>query len=131
MGVSSKCVLRQPIVSRSYLHEGNCFPKGLANPNRITKPLKRVGERGSGHWQEVSWEAAMADIGTRLKDIIAEHGPEAWAVSTSQWNTATDHGLGRRVMNHIGTPNWISGVALCAGNTAAVNRLYLWLVSDA
>ena len=30
-------------------------------------------------------------------------------------------------MNLIGAPNWISGVALCAGNTAAVNRLtYGW-----
>ena len=30
-------------------------------------------------------------------------------------------------MNHVGSPNWISGVALCAGNTAAVNRLtYGW-----
>ena len=30
-------------------------------------------------------------------------------------------------MNHLGSPNWISGVALCAGNTAAVNRFtYGW-----
>ena len=87
-------------------------PKGFAHPNRILHPLKRVGERGSGEWEQVSWEEAIADIGTRLKSIILEHGPEAWAVSTSQWNTATDHGLGRRIMNHIGSPNWISGVAL-------------------
>ena len=107
--------------------KGIIAPKGLANPNRITTPLKRVGARGSGQWEEVSWDAAMADIAERLQAIIAEHGPEAWAVSTSQWNTATDHGLGRRVMNHIGSPNWISGVALCAGNTAAVNRFtYGW-----
>lgn len=107
--------------------KGIIAPKGYANPNRITRPLKRVGERGSGQWEEVSWDEAMADIGTRLKAIIAEHGPEAWAVSTSQWNTGTDHGLGRRIMNHIGSPNWISGVALCAGNTAAVNRFtYGW-----
>lgn len=102
-------------------------PKGFANPNRILHPLKRVGERGSGKWEQVSWEEAMADIGKRLNKIIEEHGPEAWAVSTSQWNTGTDHGLGRRIMNHVGTPNWISGVALCAGNTAAINRYtYGW-----
>ena len=107
--------------------KGIVAPKGYANPNRITRPLKRVGARGSGNWEEVSWDEAMSDIGVRLKAIIAEHGPEAWAVSTSQWNTGTDHGLGRRIMNHIGSPNWISGVALCAGNTAAVNRFtYGW-----
>src|SRR5260370_36101247 len=30
-------------------------------------------------------------------------------------------------MNLRGSPNWISGVALCAGNTAAINRMvYGW-----
>ncbi len=30
-------------------------------------------------------------------------------------------------MNLLGAPNWISGVSLCAGNTAAINRLtYGW-----
>lgn len=116
-----------PIFKDNICMKGIIAPKGLANPNRIMHPLKRVGERGSGKWEEVSWEDAFADIGARLKHIIAEHGPEAWAVSTSQWNTATDHGLGRRIMNHIGSPNWTSGVALCAGNTAAVNRFtYGW-----
>lgn len=102
-------------------------PKGFAHPDRILHPLRRVGERGANQWEQVTWDEAMTDIGARLKKIIAEHGPEAWAVSTSQWNTGTDHGLGRRLMNHVGSPNWISGVALCAGNTAAVNRLtYGW-----
>ena len=65
----------------------------------------------------------MADIASRLKKIADEHGPEALAVSTSEWNTSVDNGAGRRFMNHFGSPNWISGVALCAGNTAAVNRM--------
>ena len=102
-------------------------PKGYANPNRIMHPLKRVGERGSGEWERVTWDEAFADIGARLKKIIAEHGPEAWGVSASMWNNGTDHQLDRRVMNHIGSPNWTSGVALCAGNTAAINRFtYGW-----
>ena len=116
-----------PIFRDNICMKGIISPKGLANPNRIMHPMKRVGERGSGEWERVSWEDAFADIGARLKAIIAEHGPEAWSVSTSQWNTGTDHGLGRRVMNHIGSPNWTSGVALCAGNTAAVNKFtYGW-----
>ncbi|MEQ8748092.1 molybdopterin-dependent oxidoreductase [Pyruvatibacter sp.] len=116
-----------PIFRDNICMKGIIAPKGLAHPNRILHPLRRVGERGSGEWEQVTWDDAMRDIGTRLKKVIADHGPEAWAVSTSQWNTATDHGLGRRIMNHVGSPNWISGVALCAGNTAAVNRFtYGW-----
>jgi anaerobic selenocysteine-containing dehydrogenase len=30
-------------------------------------------------------------------------------------------------MNLLGSPNWISGVALCSGNTAAINSMvYGW-----
>ena len=114
-----------PIFRDNICMKGIVAPKGFANPTRILHPLKRVGERGSGEWEQVTWEEALADIGTRLKKIIADHGPEAWAVSTSPWNTGTGNGLDRRIMNHIGSPNWISGVALCAGNTAAVNRYTL------
>ena len=84
-----------------------------------------VGERGSGKWEQVTWEEAFADIGERLKAIIAEHGPEAWTVSESAWNVGND--FTRRVMNHIGSPNWFTPAALCAANTAAVNRYtYGW-----
>jgi hypothetical protein len=47
----------------------------------------------------------MTDIGQRLNTIIKENGAESWAVSTSQWNTGTDRGLGRRIVNHVGSPN--------------------------
>lgn len=116
-----------PIFRDNICMKGIVAPKAFAHPNRLMHPLKRVGERGSGKWEQVSWDHAMTDIAARLGAIIERHGPEAWAVSTSQWNTATDHGLGRRLMNHVGSPNWISGVALCAGNTAAINRMtYGW-----
>ncbi len=116
-----------PIFKDNICMKGIMAPKAFAHPDRLMRPLKRVGERGSGRWEEVSWEDAMSDIARRLQTIIDRDGPEAWAVSTSQWNTATDHGLGRRIMNHVGSPNWISGVALCAGNTAAINRMtYGW-----
>lgn len=102
-------------------------PEGFAHPDRVTFPLRRAGDRGAGKWVRVSWDEALDDIAGRLGDIIDRHGPEAFAVSTSQWNTQTDNGAARRFMNLVGSPNWISGVAICAGNTAAINRLvYGW-----
>lgn len=102
-------------------------PQGFSHPSRVLHPLRRTGARGAGQWVQVGWDEAMDDIAARLKAIVAEHGPQALAVSTSQWNTQTDNGSGRRFMNLLGSPNWISGVALCAGNTAAINRMvYGW-----
>ena len=69
----------------------------------------------------------MDDIAERLKKVIDRYGPEAFAVGQSNASGLGDSGLCRRFMNHIGSPNWISGVAYCAGNTAAVNRyVYGW-----
>lgn len=116
-----------PILKDNWCLKGVSAPRLYDLPDRLTVPLKRVGERGSGEWAEVSWDEAMGDIADRLRQIIDRHGPEAFAVSTSNWNTSVEHGMGRRVMNLLGSPNWISGVAMCMGNTAAVNKLtYGW-----
>ncbi|MDJ0789869.1 MAG: molybdopterin-dependent oxidoreductase [Myxococcota bacterium] len=116
-----------PLLRDNICMKGIYAPKGFAHPDRVLHPLKRKGERGSGEWQRVSWDDAMGEIAERLQAVVDEHGPEALAVSTSQWNTSTESGAGRRFLNALGSPNWISGVALCAGNTAAVNRMvYGW-----
>ncbi len=38
---------------------------------RIAKPLKRVGPRGSGKWQSISWEQALSEIAEKLKPATA------------------------------------------------------------
>jgi len=102
-------------------------PLGLNHEKRILHPLKRVGERGSGQWEQVSWDEALDDIASRLSKIVTTHGPEALAVSESPAIVQNSMGMTRRFMNILGSPNYISGVALCMGNTSAVNRLtYGW-----
>lgn len=116
-----------PMLAPNICYKGVAVPDIHNHKERLTVPLKRVGERGEDRWEEISYEQAMDEIAERLKAVVAEHGPEALAVSTSGWNTQTTHATDRRFMNLLGAPNWISGVALCAGNTAAVNRLtYGW-----
>ncbi|MBT7333814.1 MAG: molybdopterin-dependent oxidoreductase [Gammaproteobacteria bacterium] len=117
-----------------HLAKNVCF-KGIAAPEihnhheRLRVPLKRVGERGADQWEEITYEQAMDEIAERLGQVVEKYGPESLAVSTSGWNTQTTHSMDRRFMNALGTPNYISGVSLCAGNTAAVNKLtYGWFV---
>jgi len=117
-----------PAVARNICYKGTAAPHIHNHTERLTVPLKRVGERGEDRWEEISYEQALDEIAERLRAVVDQHGPEAFAVSTSGWNTQTTHGFDRRFMNLLGSPNWISGVALCAGNTAAVNRLtYGWM----
>jgi len=115
------------MLAKNICYKGTAAPHIHNHKDRLTVPLKRVGERGEDKWQEISYEQAMDEIAEKLKTVVAQHGPETLAVSTSGWNTQTTHSMDRRFMNLLGSPNWISGVALCAGNTAAVNRLtYGW-----
>ncbi len=42
------------------------------DPERILHPMRRVGERGSGQFEEVSWEEALKDIAGRIRKAIVE-----------------------------------------------------------
>lgn len=116
-----------PMLARNICYKGTAAPHIHNHADRLHTPLKRIGERGADKWQEISYEQAMDEIAERLDGVVRQYGAEAVAVSTSGWNTQSTHSLDRRFMNLLGSPNWISGVALCAGNTAAVNKLtYGW-----
>lgn len=37
------------------------------DPERILYPLKRVGERGAGQWERITWEQALSEIGEKMR----------------------------------------------------------------
>ncbi|MEE9231303.1 MAG: molybdopterin-dependent oxidoreductase, partial [Acidobacteriota bacterium] len=62
---------------------GRSCPKGpatlsqITNPDRILHPLKRVGKRGEGQWQQVSWSEVLEDIASRIRRAISEDRHDA------------------------------------------------------
>lgn len=75
----------------------------LDDPRRVNHPLKRVGERGSGQWQRVSWDEALDEIAAQLEALRADHGPGVLASMiggphTSFWPL-------HRLMTLFGSPN--------------------------
>ncbi len=57
--------------------KGACWSHCHYSPDRVTKPLKRVGERGKGQFEEVSWDEALDDIADAMLDAIQDQGPES------------------------------------------------------
>ncbi|MEP1930891.1 MAG: molybdopterin oxidoreductase family protein [Roseibium sp.] len=49
----------------------------LYHPDRLTKPLKRVGKKGEGQFEEISWEAALDLIAHKFLAAEAEFGAES------------------------------------------------------
>lgn len=44
----------------------------ITDPDRILYPMKRVGKRGEGKWERVSWDEALNTIGARIRKAIQE-----------------------------------------------------------
>jgi anaerobic selenocysteine-containing dehydrogenase len=53
------------------------FPGFVHGPGRLTKPLRRVGSRGQGRFEPITWEAALDLIHDRCQAVIRAHGPQA------------------------------------------------------
>ena len=56
--------------------KGAAWSRTLYGQERVLHPLRRVGERGEGNWERVSWDEALADIADHILDAIEHDGPE-------------------------------------------------------
>jgi anaerobic selenocysteine-containing dehydrogenase len=55
----------------------NRYLDRVYSPDRVLHPLRRVGAKGEGSFERVSWDEALAGIAGRLQEISDEHGAEA------------------------------------------------------
>jgi len=85
-------------------------------PERILYPLKRVGPRGSGQWQRVSWDEALDDIGARLRALREAGTPEQLVFHYGRDKTK---GFTSRFTDAFGTPNRLNRRAICSSNRRA------------
>lgn len=53
---------------------GQAAPQAHYNPDRVGKPLRRSGERGSGFYSEISWDEAISTIAKYLSENAAAKG---------------------------------------------------------
>ena len=99
-------------------NQGRLCPRALAmvqyvyHPQRLTHPLKRVGERGEGKFKRISWDEAFDIIVKKLTEIREKYGAESvWFIQ----GTGRDIGGWISMLAYAyGSPNWsfgLSGVA--------------------
>lgn len=84
-------------------------------PSRLRAPLKRVGPRGSGEFEEISWEEALETAVSWLKPI-RETAPEKLAFFTGRDQSQSFTSFWAQA---FGTPNYAAHGGFCSVNMAA------------
>lgn len=110
-------------VSRGFICvRGQAAIEYLSDPGRLNVPLKRTGRRGSGAFEEVSWDQALDEIAAQLLRFAEESGPESVAFLQGR-QFGADSKFGSRLMHKFGSPN-VGGTGLmCGGPQFAAGAL--------
>ena len=97
------------------------------HPERVLQPLKRVGPKGLGQFEPVTWDAALTDIAARLRAIAAK-GPDA-AQAILPYSYAGTMGLvqgesiAARFFNRLGASQLDRTICSNAGGEALIHTL--------
>ena len=55
----------------------NRYLERVYSPDRILHPLKRVGAKGEGRFERITWDEAIGTVAARFREVITAHGPQA------------------------------------------------------
>src|SRR5437667_3101575 len=92
-----------------------------ASPAKLRKPLKRIGERGSGQFREIEWEEAIATAVEWLSSIRAQDPKKlAFFTGRDQSQSLTGYWAAQ-----FGTPNFAAHGGFCSVNMAAAGMYTL------
>ncbi|MFX0091203.1 MAG: molybdopterin-dependent oxidoreductase [Candidatus Hodarchaeota archaeon] len=102
----------------SPVNNGVLCSKGLAtleylyHPDRLRHPLKRIGKRGRGEWQHISWDEALDRVADELNRAKEEHGAESVAFVQGTAKGLIDT-YNERLANAFGSPNLATSGHVC------------------
>ena len=103
----------------------NHYLDRVYHPDRVLHPLKRVGAKGAGRFERVTWDEALADIAARWRQIADESGAEAILPYSSAGvqGLIQMHSLDRCLFGSMGCSGLdrnICGAVAAAGLTSTV-----------
>lgn len=94
------------------------------HPERLLSPLKRVGPKGSGQFEPVSWEAALSEIAQRLTAIASRDAqailPYSYAGTMGQ---VQGESMAARFFHKLGASQLDRTICASAGAEALVQTL--------
>lgn len=86
------------------------------SPERLLHPLRRIGPRGSGDWERISWDEALDEVATRLRALREAGTPEQFVFHYGRDKTK---GFSKRFTHAYGTPHRLNRRSICSSNRRA------------
>ncbi len=95
----------------------------IYSPDRLKFPMRRMGDRGAGKWESVSWEEAFEISAGLIKEVAEKYGPEAMAIYSGRggfeqsmldlFATGGQDAICSNFLFPLGSPNTFSCSSLC------------------
>jgi len=100
-----------PVTRGVICERGRLMMDHLYHPQRLNYPLKRVGKKGEGKWQQLSWDQALDEVAEKLLGLKAKYGAET--LTFTHGTKRTYHWDCRRFFNLFGSPNTCGVNTIC------------------
>lgn len=84
--------------------KAHAAPQWVYSPQRLKYPLRRVGKKGEGKFERISWDRALDVIVSKLKEQKQKYGPESLAILSPARRSYSEY-LYRFLIAH-GSPNY-------------------------
>ncbi|MBW1925470.1 MAG: molybdopterin-dependent oxidoreductase [Deltaproteobacteria bacterium] len=96
------------------------IPATYNHPDRLRHPLRRVGAKGEGKWERISWDEALDTIAQKMLVCKKESGAQSVAMVLGE-PKGLEFAFGQRLATVFGTPNVITPGCYCGVQTGAAN----------
>lgn len=108
-----------PVTQGNICNKVRNMAERIYDPKRLQYPLKRVGAKGEGKFERISWEEAIETVRLRWTDLIENEGPESILPYSFYGNMGKlcSEGLDRRFFHRLGTSQLDRTICSAAGST--------------
>lgn len=107
-----------PVTKGNICNKVRNMAERIYDTKRLTTPLKRVGAKGEGSFEPISWEEAISTITSNWKQMIATSGPESilpYSFYGNMGNLSAE-GMDRRFFHHMGASLLERTICTAAGS---------------
>ncbi|MCC7367256.1 MAG: molybdopterin oxidoreductase family protein [Chloroflexi bacterium] len=109
---------QHPVTRGAICGKAARYVERVYSPDRVLYPQRRVGPKGAGRFERITWDEALDAIAERFQGIIAAHGPEAILPYSFAGNMGiTSIGsMDRRLFHRLGASQLDRAICSAAGN---------------